>query len=377
MPNVLTTYPYRDSLPDQPANEGMPTMTQLLATTGDIVLTKRLDDVPADPAFSALQHLLGASPCVLSSVELPFSDRGHPSDRILNFRARPELIREVAALNVNVATLANNHSWDYGWEAMEDTIGGLRSAGVTPIGAGENLEVAQEPAIVEVGGRTVGILAWSCLLPLGSAAGPAKPGISPVHVDTEWVVSGEFQLEEPGVPPLIRTRVRDADLERVLGRVRRLRDSVDVLIATVHWGFGFGSARAEYQRVFGHSLVDAGADAVLGHHVHAPQGVELYKGRPIVYSHGNFVAQQPREGISEEIRAIYDAFSRDAFVSILSAGEGDRLRLSLVPIMTNESGLPAVADPANARRIAEQIIRESAGLGTAATFDGERILVGP
>ncbi|MEU7749869.1 CapA family protein [Nonomuraea sp. NPDC049158] len=352
-------------------------MTPLITATGDIVLTKSLDEVPADPRFAALQGVLNASPCVLSSIELPFSNEGHPSDRILNFRARPELVGELAAFNLRVATLANNHSSDYGWSALGDTVRRLRSAGVTPIGAGENLKLAQQPAVIEIGGRTIGILAWSCLLPLGMAAGPAKPGISPIHVETEWVVNGEFQLEEPGVPPVIRTRVRDEDLSRVLGCVDRLRASVDFLVVTVHWGFGFGSARAEYQRVLGHLFVDAGADVVLGHHVHAPQGVESYRGKVIVYSPGNFVAQQPRDNISAEIAAIYQAFSRDAFVSVVELGDDGRPRVSLVPIMTNDSGLPVLADLENARRIADRIIHESADLDTTVSFDGERIHVLP
>ncbi|MFF5260349.1 CapA family protein [Actinomadura viridis] len=350
-------------------------MTSLLIATGDIVLTKSLREVPEDPGLAALQEVLGASPCVLSSVELPFSDLGHPSDRILNFRARPELVHELPAFNLTVATLANNHSSDYGWEALSDTVRSLRAAGVTPIGAGEDLEAAQEPAILDIAGRRVGIIAWSCLLPLGAAAGPAKPGISPVHVDTEWVVNGEFQLEEPGVPPVIRTRVRAEDHERVMGRVRDLRDRVDILVATVHWGFGFGSARAEYQRVFGHALVDAGADLVLGHHVHAPQGVEVYRGKVIVYSPGNFVAQQPRENVTPEIQAIYDAFSRDAFVTAVDLDGEGRPRVSLVPIMTSEHGLPVLAGPADARRIAARIAHESADLDTVVSFDGTRVNV--
>jgi poly-gamma-glutamate synthesis protein (capsule biosynthesis protein) len=350
-------------------------MTSLLIATGDIVLTKSLSEVTGDPGFTALRQVLGAAPCVLSSVELPFSDRGHPSDRILNFRARPELVRELSAFNLKVATLANNHSSDYGWEALDDTVRSLRAAGVTPIGAGEDLMSAQEPAVLDIAGRRVGIIAWSCLLPLGSAAGESKPGIAPVHVETEWVVNGEFQLEEPGVPPVIRTRVRPDDHERVMRCVRSLRDRVDVLIVTVHWGFGFGAARAEYQRAFGHALVDAGADAVLGHHVHAPQGVEMYQGKIIVYSPGNFVAQQPRENITPEIAAIYDAFSRDAFVTEIALDGDGALQVSLVPIMTGAHGLPVLADPANAGRIADRIAYESADLGTHVSFDGARVAV--
>ncbi|MGW2306994.1 CapA family protein [Actinomadura luteofluorescens] len=360
---------------DHPQCRKAPPVISHLTATGDIVLTKSLAEVPADPGFTALQEVLGASSCVLSSVELPFSDRGHPSDRILNFRARPELVHELAAFNLKVATLANNHSSDYGWDALDDTVRRLRSVGVTAIGAGEDLAAAEEAVVLEIAGRRVGILAWSCLLPLGAAAGPFKPGISPAHVETEWVVNGEFQLEEPGVPPVIRTRVRAADYERVIGRVREVRERVDVVVVTVHWGFGFGSARAEYQRVFGHALVDAGADLVLGHHVHAPQGVEVYRDRVIVYSPGNFVAQQPRENITPEIEEIYDAFSRDAFITVVDLAGGDVPRVSLVPIMTADHGLPVLADPENARRIADRLAVDSADLDTVVAFDGARVTV--
>lgn len=330
-----------------------------IAATGDIVLTRPASECADDPAVRALQTFLQGCDIVLSSVELPFSDLGSPSDRILNFRARPELVSELDAYGATVVTLANNHSSDYGWEALADTKERLLGRGISVIGAGKDLAEAEQPHIVTVHGRSIGIIAWSCLLPLGAAAGQHKPGIAPIHIETSWEVNGEFQLEEPGVPPRIRTSLRKDDLARVLDAVHHLRTQVDTVIVTLHWGFGFGTEQAEYQRSFGHALVDAGADAVLGHHVHSPQGVEIYRGSPIVYSPGNFIAQQPRDGATPEILAIYEAFSPRAFVSVVRVDADGEVSLELVPIMTNADGLPSLATGSDFSHITEELRVES------------------
>jgi poly-gamma-glutamate synthesis protein (capsule biosynthesis protein) len=345
-----------------------------IAATGDIVLTRAAADCAPDPAVDELGDLLGTADVVLSSVEIAFSDRGEPSDRILNFRAAPALLPQLHRFHLSVATLANNHSSDYGWPALADTAAGLASQGIAPLGAGVDLAAAERPHVVEVHGRRIGILAWSCLLPLGVAAGPGRAGIAPIHIRTEWEVDGEFQLEEPGVPPRVRTAPRPHDLDRALAAVRALRSEVDVLVVTVHWGFGFGQDRAEYQQPLGRAFIDAGADAVLGHHVHAPQGVEIYRSKPIVYSPGNFVAQQPREGVSPDVLAICDAMSRDAFVSVVTIAPDGAVGLELVPVVGNDDGLPGLAGDTDRDRIAAQLVERSVELGTDLVMEDGRVV---
>jgi poly-gamma-glutamate capsule biosynthesis protein CapA/YwtB (metallophosphatase superfamily) len=330
-----------------------------IAATGDIVLTRPDTDCRDDARVRATQALLGTADVVITSVELPLSDLGHPSDRILNFRGRPELVEELRPYGITVANLANNHSSDYGWAALDDTRNRLEEAGIRAIGAGEDQASAERPLIITVGDRRIGIIARSCLIPLGAAAGPDKPGIAAIHIETSWEVNGEFQLEEPGVPPNIRTWPRPADRDRLLAAVRELAADVDTVIVSLHWGFGFGTDQAEYQRVLAHDLVEAGASAILGHHVHAPQGVEIHRGVPIVYSPGNFIAQQPREGATAEILAIYDAFDRNAFVALLDIDDDGTVGLSLVPIETEADGRPALLPIAEAAQAADHLRSES------------------
>lgn len=336
-------------------------MSVRLVATGDIVLTKADADCRQDERVQALQRMLTASDIVLSSVELPFSDLGHPSDRVLNFRAKPELVDELQDYGITVATLANNHSSDYGWEALEDTCMRLENIGIRAIGAGKDRAEAERPVIVEVRGLRVGIVPRTCLIPLGAAAGPQKPGVAAVHIQTAWEVNGEYQLEEPGVPPRIRTTPREDDETRLLADVRALREQVDIVIVSIHWGWGFGTDMAEYQRPLAHALVEAGAGAVLGHHAHAPQGVEIHRGAPIVYSPGNFIAQQPRdpEHATPEILAIYDAFSSDAYVSVLDIDDDGKVALRVVPIETEPDGRPALLGSEDAAAVARHVRSES------------------
>ncbi|KRB36629.1 CapA family protein [Microbacterium sp. Root180] len=336
-------------------------MSVRIVATGDIVLTKSSEDCRDDPRVGALQRMLQSADVVLSSVELPFSDLGHPSDRVLNFRARPELVRELVPYGLTVATLANNHSSDYGWVALDDTRRRLEGAGIRAIGAGADRDAAERPLVLEVNGKRIGFVPRTCLIPLGAAAGPERPGVAAVHIETAWEVNGEYQLEEPGVPPRIRTTPRAEDRSRLLEDVRALARDVDVVIVSIHWGWGFGTDMAEYQRPLAHELIEAGAGAVLGHHAHAPQGVELYRGAPIVYSPGNFIAQQPRdpEHATPEVIAIYEAFSPDAYVSVIDIDEAGEVALRIVPIETEPDGRPALLGDEDAAAVARHVRSES------------------
>jgi poly-gamma-glutamate synthesis protein (capsule biosynthesis protein) len=122
-------------------------------------------------------------------------------------------------------------------------------------------------------------------------------------------------------------------------------------------------------------LIDAGADVILGNHVHAIHGVEVHKGKAILYSPGNFVAQQPREGASEIALAIYAEMSPDGYAAVLDI-DGDRsYELRLVPTSTNADGLPEVGHDGVWQRIADRLRRLSEHLGTDLELrDGEIIV---
>jgi poly-gamma-glutamate synthesis protein (capsule biosynthesis protein) len=160
--------------------------------------------------------------------------------------------------------------------------------------------------------------------------------------------------------------------------VRAVRQEVEFLCLSLHWGYGGLSSRlAEYQRPLGHAMIDAGADVVLGNHVHAVQGVEWYRGKAILYSSGTFVGRQlPPESeggeITDLVRSLLADMSPDGFITLLELHGAAAYDLRLVPTSLDGNGLPVIAEGDVLQRIADRVIEWSAKLGThVELLDGE------
>jgi poly-gamma-glutamate synthesis protein (capsule biosynthesis protein) len=347
-----------------------------VAAVGDLVPGRRLPK-PGDgtDGFNATAALLADADITFGDLEIPLSTAGAPREKWINFHAAPEIVEDLAALSFDVISLANNHSMDYGPEALFDTMKGLDAHHMRHMGAGHDVTEASKPVILEVNGVKVGFLAWSCLLPTGAAASDKRPGLAPLHVHTSYELDPYLQMEEPGNPPIVRTRVDEADLAQAIAQIEALRGEVDFLVVSVHWGFGAGEDLAEYQRPLGHAFIDAGADVVLGNHVHSVHGVEVYQGKAILYSPGNFIAQQPREGLSEGAIAILDEMSKDGYLARLDVESDGSYRVLLVPVSGNPDGLPEVVEGALRESISERLVRLSARLDTKVSREGEDIFV--
>ena len=186
----------------------------------------------------------------------------------------------------DLMSFAGNHTMDRSEESMLDTIDATRKAGIALIGAGADIDAARTPAVLERDGTRVGFLGYASVLPGGYAAGPAKSGVAPLRATTFYQ-----QVDwQPGTAPRILTFPEPADLDALVADITALRPRVDVLIVSVHWGVHFEPATiADYQYAYAHAAVDAGADAVLGHHAHILKGIEVYRGKPVIYSLNNFL----------------------------------------------------------------------------------------
>lgn len=204
------------------------------------------------------------------NLECPFTDRGEKIPKNFNFRARPELSAALAAGGVDVASIANNHMIDYGPEGLFDTISALDTLGVAHFGAGRTLAEARAPAIVEKKGLRFAFLGYFFL---------GDRNIEPKEVIAT--------AEQPGVAgdfsdlAAMKAMV-DAD-------VRAAKQQADHVIPFFHWGREGTTQPEPYQVELAHAAIDAGAAAVIGSHPHVLQGLELYQGKPIAYSLGNFV----------------------------------------------------------------------------------------
>jgi poly-gamma-glutamate capsule biosynthesis protein CapA/YwtB (metallophosphatase superfamily) len=198
----------------------------------------------------------------------------------------PRGVAAVSDVGFDVMSLANNHVMDGGYSGLKDTIDHLTAAGIATVGAGADIATARRPLLLEREGRTIAFLAYTCVYPPGFEARSSRPGCATVTVHS--VYRGE--QAQHGTRPIVLTVVDPREKRSVLEDVRRLRERVDVLVVSVHWGIHCVPVElADYERELGHSMVDNGADVILGHHQHILKGIEIYRGKPIFYGLGHFL----------------------------------------------------------------------------------------
>lgn len=352
-------------------------MMARLALTGDILPVRPGFAQSASPSagFRRLVALLRESDVSIGNFEMPLTDRGEPREKLMTIRADPVVGAGLSALGLDVATVANNHSYDYGWEGLQDTIDALARAGTQCIGAGQTLSEAARPAVVDLPGCRVGVLAFTCLIPTGAAAAEGRRGLSPIHVETSYEIDPYYQMEEPGDPSVvtIRTRVRPDDLEFATSLVSRWRDEVDLLVASVHWGFGSGEQLADYQQPLGRALIEAGADVIHGHHPHAIHAVELYRGKPILYGLGTFVGQQTFLDASPAVKRMWAEMSPDGLIALIDV-DGDDLSVRGLPTSLSVDRLAEPAEGEALTRIRERLCRLSGRHATEVVTAGSELL---
>jgi poly-gamma-glutamate synthesis protein (capsule biosynthesis protein) len=306
--------------------------------------------------FSALEGAFSAD-CVFGQMECVLSDRGTPAPNArLPMRSPPSMAPVLAAAGFDVMSVAGNHAMDYGGDALCDTAQHLEAAGIVPCGGGANLAAARLPAVVERKGRKIAFLAYCSILPAGYAAERSRPGCAPLRVQTLYE---QVEPDQPGTDPRIRTYAEEEDLEVLLDDVQQARKFADHVFVSMHWGIHFVRAKlADYQRVVGRQIIDAGADAVIGHHPHLLKPVEFHKGRPIIHSLGNFAIEQPStymhdladtRGFKEVTRtstgwrpkAKYMLPEETRHTAVASLRPtGDECRLTLIPFRIDDDCIP-------------------------------------
>lgn len=209
-----------------------------------------------------LVEVMQAADIMCLNNEFTYSEGGFPlPGKAYTFRAEPGRVEVLGQLGVDAVTLANNHVYDYGPEALLDTFAVLGEAGVPYFGAGRTLEEAMQPLYLEAGGKTVALVA---------ASRAEKNKMTPQATDAE-----------PGI-------LRCYDTELFLQVISEAKAHADFCIAFVHWGTEYSFDLEQVQPETGRQYLDAGADVVIGAHTHCLQGMEYHDGKPIIYSLGNY-----------------------------------------------------------------------------------------
>lgn len=212
-------------------------------------------------AWSGLDGLFREDDLTVINHECPSTDIVDPIPKTFSFRCDPEALDEARDAGVEVASLANNHGFDQGPDALMDSIRNLRRSDIVPLGAGASEEEADAPRYVEVKGWRIGL------------------------VGVGEVIDPDFQVAEGNE---VGTAVGH-DFPRALRAIREAEANADLVIVVIHWGVELDTQPRDYQVQEAHRMIDAGADVIFGHHAHRLQPMEVYEGRPIFYGLGNFV----------------------------------------------------------------------------------------
>ncbi len=262
-----------------------------IVAVGDIMLARKVERLMQqygrDYPWLEVKDRLQEPDLTFGNLECAISDRGTPlPGKGIWLRASPEVLPQLKNSGFDVLSLANNHSLDYDAEAFLDTLKLLEETGIATVGGGSDITGAQSPQVMTVDGLRIGFLAYTEM------------------ADTFWSYDYPRKLKasetEAGVAPY--------DYATIVEDVRSLREQVDLLVLSVHWGIEYSHSPSSLQREHAYGFIDAGVDVIVGHHPHVVQGVEVYNGGLIAYSLGNFIfdqnqSDQTREGLVMELKA--------------------------------------------------------------------------
>jgi poly-gamma-glutamate synthesis protein (capsule biosynthesis protein) len=208
--------------------------------------------------FQYFDALFKRADIKIGNLECTVSLKGTAEEKPFTFRANPRVI-PVLKKHFTAVSVANNHSGDFGALAFADMLDNLDQGKMPYIGGGHNLRAAHQPFIIEVKGKRIAILAYNEFFPRSFEALPDRAGIA-------W-----------------------SDDDFVKHDIQQAKLKADLVIVYPHWGWEHEKMSSARQQYLAHLMIDSGADVIVGGHPHVTQNIEMYQGKPIFYSLGNFV----------------------------------------------------------------------------------------
>ena len=230
------------------------------------------------------------------------------------FKTAPDAVAGLQLAQIDVLSRANNHSFNFGEVGMQDTSDVLNNAGILHFGMGHTLQEARQATVVERNGVTYAFLGYNGISDEWDAATDGGAGTCPM---VDWIV------------------VEDVQRELANGHV---------VIPFFHWGVEYVSDPTDEQRYFAQTAIDAGAAVVMGSHPHWVQAVETYKGKPIVYSLGNFVFDQS-----------WSIETQQGMLAHLWMQRDKALKIDLVPVWIEDQHKPRLMDSWEAAPVLERV----------------------
>ncbi|MDP9365904.1 MAG: CapA family protein [Chloroflexota bacterium] len=427
-----------------------------LALTGDNIVMRRISVHQDEPSRRLVDLIRDADVAFTNLEVLPNDFRGYPALECggTHLAAPSFVLDDLLAMGFDLFACANNHSLDYSIEGLVATIEALERRDTAFAGIGRTLADARMPVYLDHGTGSLALIACTSTFAKGQEAGEqrpdmqGRPGLNPLRFDTTHEVTRD-QLEtlrtiadrlgleqqrleriqlgfafppdaEDIFPfldanfreadqPAIKTTPKAQDLEAIVTWAREARTRADTLVVSFH-GHEQGTSKEEppeFVRSFAHRMIDEGADVVVGHGPHLLRGMEIYGGKPIFYSLGNFVGQNelvyklpadsyerfrvdlsktPGEVFRTRTEGDTKSFPADkrywqTVVPILQFANGRLDRIEVVPVSlghgeaSHRRGRPRLAEGTEANEILTRFAALSEGFGTMMEREGERAVV--
>lgn len=276
-----------------------------ISAVGDITLLQ-------EPGKDIIRASWDSADIRMANLEAPFvGNDAIPADKLVRLKQPLKAGEWVKQLNPTVLSLANNHTMDWGDKAVCQTSEILDNQGIKHAGAGRNITEAIQPVYLEVDKYRIAFLSCSSTLPPGFQAVDNRPGIAGLRIKTRYDIAPSIEYEQPGTPPWIKTEPIEEDLFLLEKTIKQAQLESDFVILSIHWGVPpqwctpFQGLIAEYQPIIAERVAKAGVDLIVGHHSHAPYGMETFrvtdnqekvKDVPVLYSLGNYIAHYEHFG---------------------------------------------------------------------------------
>lgn len=261
---ISTVVVKQTELPQSPILENTNQSSQkTICIGGDVNLAEAMADHIAKglKPFAGLTEITKNCDLFIVNLETNVADAnvGQRQQKNYAFKAPPSTLQVLVDASVDIVSLANNHTKDYGAAALVDQFKHLDNYGIAYVGAGHNINEAFQPLVVDIGGLKIGLIALNDAETRIGNAGNNLAG------------SAFF------------------DAGRTAQAISTAKALGDIIIVMPHWGIEHQTKPSSRQIQWGHTFIDQGADIVLGAHPHVRQNIEEYKGKKIYYSLGNFV----------------------------------------------------------------------------------------
>lgn len=274
--------------------------TVTIGLAGDVMIgrlvNEQLDYVQPHYIWGDLLPVLKSNDLNLINLEAALTKCTKEVPKVFNFKADPHKVQALLDASIDIVNLANNHVLDYSEEGLLETLTTLDNARIYHVGAGKNLAEARKPVILTKNGIRIGFLGCTDNEPTWKAT-KKDPG-------TNFLEVGE--------------------LEAIQKDVAAIRDKVDVIILSIHWGPNMRERPNRSFIDFAHHLIDSGVDILHGHSAHIFQGVEVYHGKLILYDTGDFVDDYYVDPVLRNDRS---------FLFMVEVGVKGVVGLRLIPVL--------------------------------------------